>query len=194
VRTAGPLPLPPILPTGARVGGQLAANAALDEALRRGRPEVFNTDQGVQFTAQAWTGPLESARVAASMDGRGRCLDNVFVERPWPPVKYEDIYLSRYEAVPQFQHGLGRSFPYYNKSGCTTPWTTGRRPRFTGTGGRPGEGQVVRGGILSAPPSLRRRRATAGPKECSGTRPRGQRLRRRAEFSGSVPKDGTLLV
>jgi putative transposase len=87
----------------------------LEEALSRGRPEVFNTDQGVQFTAQAWTGRLESAGVAVSMDGRGRCLDNVFVERLWRSVKYEDIYLWRYEAVPQLQQGLGRYFPYYNE-------------------------------------------------------------------------------
>ena len=87
----------------------------LDEALRRGRPEVFNTDQGVQFTAQAWTGRLEAAGVAVSMDGQGRCLDNVFVERLWRTVKYEDIYLWGYEAVPQLQQGLGRYFPYYNE-------------------------------------------------------------------------------
>jgi putative transposase len=87
----------------------------LDEALGRGRPEVFNTDQGVQFTAAAWTGRLESAGVAVSMDGRGRCLDNVFVERLWRSVKYEDIYLWRYEAVPALQRGLGRYFPYYNE-------------------------------------------------------------------------------
>ncbi len=87
----------------------------LDEALRRGRPEVFNTDQGVQFTAAAWTGRLESAGVSVSMDGRGRCLDNVFVERLWRTVKYEDVYLWGYEAVPQLQQGLGRYFPYYNE-------------------------------------------------------------------------------
>jgi putative transposase len=87
----------------------------LEEALRRGRPEVFNTDQGVQFTAGAWTGRLESAGVAVSMDGKGRCLDNVFVERLWRTVKYEDIYLWGYEAVPQLQRGLGRYFPYYNE-------------------------------------------------------------------------------
>jgi putative transposase len=87
----------------------------LEEALSKGRPEVFNTDQGVQFTAQAWTGRLESAGVAVSMDGKGRCLDNVFVERLWRTVKYEDIYLWRYEAVPQLQQGLGRYFPYYNE-------------------------------------------------------------------------------
>jgi putative transposase len=87
----------------------------LEEALGRGRPEVFNTDQGVQFTAQAWTGRLESAGVAVSMDGKGRCLDNVFVERLWRSVKYEDIYLWRYEGVPELRQGLGRYFPYYNE-------------------------------------------------------------------------------
>jgi putative transposase len=86
----------------------------LEEALGRGRPEVFNTDQGVQFTAAAWTGRLESAGVAVSMDGRGRCLDNVFVERLWRSVKYEDIYLRGYEGVPQLRRGLGCYFAFYN--------------------------------------------------------------------------------
>ena len=86
----------------------------LEEALAKGRPEVFNTDQGVQFTAEAWTGRLESAGVAVSMDGRGRCLDNVFVERLWRSVKYEDIYPHGYERVPELQGGLGRYFPFYN--------------------------------------------------------------------------------
>ncbi len=87
----------------------------LGEALSRGRPEVFNTDRGVQFTAQAWTGRLEAAGVAVSMDGRGRALDNVFVERLWRTVKYEDVYLHGYEAVPALQRGLGRYFPFYNE-------------------------------------------------------------------------------
>lgn len=87
----------------------------LEEALSRGRPEVFNTDQGVQFTAAAWTGRLESAGVAVSMDGRGRCLDNVFVERLWRSVKYEDIYLRGYEGVPELERGLGHYFPFYNE-------------------------------------------------------------------------------
>jgi putative transposase len=87
----------------------------LEEALSRGRPEVFNTDQGVQFTAAAWTARLESAGVAVSMDGKGRCLDNVFVERLWRTVKYEDIYLRGYETVPDLRQGLGRYFPYYNE-------------------------------------------------------------------------------
>jgi putative transposase len=87
----------------------------LEEALRGGRPEVFNTDQGVQFTAEAFTGKLLSAGVAVSMDGRGRCLDNVFVERLWRSVKYEDVYLRGYEAVPALEDGLGRYFAFYNE-------------------------------------------------------------------------------
>ena len=87
----------------------------LDEALSKGRPEVFNTDQGVQFTAEAFTARLESAGVAVSMDGKGRCLDNVFVERLWRTVKYEDIYIRSYETVPALYSGLGCYFPYYNE-------------------------------------------------------------------------------
>ena len=86
----------------------------LEEALGRGRPEVFNTDQGVQFTAAAFTGRLESAGVAVSMDGRGRCLDNVFVERLWRSVKQEDVYLWGYESVPELEQGLRRYFGFYN--------------------------------------------------------------------------------
>jgi putative transposase len=86
----------------------------LEEALGRGTPEVFNTDQGVQFTAGAWTGRLERAGVAVSMDGRGRCLDNVFVERLWRSVKYEDVYLRGYESVPELGRGLAAYFRFYN--------------------------------------------------------------------------------
>jgi putative transposase len=87
----------------------------LDEALKGGRPEVFNTDQGVQFTAAAFTGRLESAGVAVSMDGRGRALDNVFVERLWRTVKYEDIYIRGYETVAELVQGLARYFAFYNQ-------------------------------------------------------------------------------
>jgi putative transposase len=68
----------------------------------------------VQFTAEAFTGRLESAEVAVSMDGRGRALDNVFVERLWRNVKYEDVYIRGYEEVPELQSGLGRYFTFYN--------------------------------------------------------------------------------
>jgi putative transposase len=87
----------------------------LEEALSQGKPEVFNTDQGVQFTAAAWTSRLERAGVAVSMDGKGRWADNVFVERLWRTVKYEDIYLNRYEVVPELQAGLKTYFPFYNE-------------------------------------------------------------------------------
>jgi putative transposase len=86
----------------------------LEEALSRGKPEVFNTDQGSQFTAEAWTSRLQSAGVAVSMDGQGRCLDNVFVERLWRTVKYENVYLRGYETVPQLQEGLECYFSFYN--------------------------------------------------------------------------------
>jgi putative transposase len=87
----------------------------LDEALGTGKPEVFNTDQGSQFTAEAFTGRLLSAGVAVSMDGKGRCLDNVFVERLWRTVKYEELYLHCYETVPGLIEGLGKYFPFYNE-------------------------------------------------------------------------------
>jgi putative transposase len=102
----------------------------LEEALGRGRPEVFNTDQGVQFTAAPWTSRVESA---ASMDGRGRCLDNVFVERLWRAVKYEDVYLRGYEGVPELEQGLGRCFRFNNEErphqslDYRTPWEAYRK-------------------------------------------------------------------
>jgi putative transposase len=86
----------------------------LEEALSRGRPEVFNTDQGVQFTARAWTSRLEKSGVSVSMDGRGRCLDNVFVERLWRTVKYENVFLRCYETVPELESGLRSYFEFYN--------------------------------------------------------------------------------
>jgi putative transposase len=86
----------------------------LDEALSRGKPDVFNTDQGVQFTSAAWTGRLESAGVSVSMDGRGRCLDNVFVERLWRSLKYEDVYIKMYEYVPELTNGVGAYLGFYN--------------------------------------------------------------------------------
>jgi len=79
-----------------------------------GRPEIFNSDQGVQFTSEAFTGVLASAGVAISMDGRGRALDNVFVERLWRTVKYEEVYLKDYAGVPAAVSGLGSYFDFYN--------------------------------------------------------------------------------
>ncbi len=88
---------------------------ALDEALARyGTPEIFNTDQGSQFTSEAFTGHLAAKNIAISMDGRGRALDNVFVERLWRTVKYEDVYIKGYETMRQAQEGLRIFFEYYN--------------------------------------------------------------------------------
>lgn len=92
----------------------LFCRVALRQALERGTPEIFNTDQGAQFTALEFTDVLENAGVRISMDGRGRALDNVFVERLWRTVKYEDIYLKDYGTVPQLDAGLHAYFRFYN--------------------------------------------------------------------------------
>jgi len=87
---------------------------ALDQALDRGRPEIFNTDQGAQFTSQVFTAQLQKGGVRISMDGRGRALDNVFVERLWRSVKYEEVYLRDDKTVWDARHGLARYFAFYN--------------------------------------------------------------------------------
>lgn len=87
---------------------------ALEEALAHGCPEVFNTDQGAQFTSLAFTTRLQVAQVAISMDGRGRVFDNIFVERLWRTVKYEDLYLKDYHTVLALEGGLGEYFGFYN--------------------------------------------------------------------------------
>ncbi len=88
---------------------------ALKEALTRyGAPEIFNTDQGAQFTAEEFTQVLEARGVRVSMDGKGRWVDNVFVERLWRSVKYEDIYLHAYETVREVKAALARYFSFYN--------------------------------------------------------------------------------
>ena len=87
---------------------------ALRHALRQGQPDIFNTDQGVQFTAHEFTHTLEATGIRVSMDGRGRALDNIFVERLWRSVKYEDVYLKEYLTVPALEAGLGSYFRFYN--------------------------------------------------------------------------------
>jgi putative transposase len=87
---------------------------ALDQALGNGRPEIFNTDQGAQFTGAEFTGRLERVGIRISMDGRGRALDNVFVERLWRSVKYEEVYLRDYADGTEAWRGLHRYFVFYN--------------------------------------------------------------------------------
>jgi len=88
--------------------------SALQQALRYGKPEIFNTDQGVQFTAHAFTDTLQAAGIQISMDGRGRAFDNIFIERLWRSVKYEDVYVKEYATVPGLEAGLGNYFHLYN--------------------------------------------------------------------------------
>jgi putative transposase len=87
---------------------------ALKRALRWGRPEIFNSDQGAQFTSEKFTNELKSRSIAVSMDGRGRCLDNIFIERLWRSLKYEEVYLRDYVTVPDARSGIGRYLRFYN--------------------------------------------------------------------------------
>lgn len=88
---------------------------ALEDALRRyGPPEIFNTDQGAQFTGDEWLGTLKAAGVQISMDGKGRWIDNVFIERLWRSVKYEEVYLHAYENGSEARAGLMKYFEFYN--------------------------------------------------------------------------------
>lgn len=101
----------------------------LEEALEYGKPEIFNTDQGCQFTSEEFTRVLLDRDIQISMDGRGRALDNIFVERLWRTVKYEDVYLKGYQTIPEAQAGLRDYFDYYNMQRrhssleYKTPWT-----------------------------------------------------------------------
>jgi len=89
---------------------------ALEEALaRQGKPEIFNTDQGSQFTSQAFTGALIGADIAISMDGKGSWRDNVFVERLWRTIKYEEVYLRAYDSVSDARASIGRYLGFYNQ-------------------------------------------------------------------------------
>lgn len=88
---------------------------ALEEAFERfGQPEIFNSDQGAQFTSEDFTTPLRDRGIAISMDGKGRCLDNVFVERLWRSLKYEEVYLHAYEDMTTARAGIGRYLAFYN--------------------------------------------------------------------------------
>ena len=92
---------------------------AVEEALARyGKPEIFNTDQGSQFTSIAFTGLLLKNEIKISMDGKGAWRDNVFVERLWRTIKYEEVYLRAYQSVSEARHSIGRYLDFYN----------GRRP------------------------------------------------------------------
>lgn len=101
---------------------------ALERALSTGKPDIFNTDQGAQFTSKDFTSRLKREKIQISMDGRGRALDHVFVERLWRSVKYEEVYIKDYVEVLDALDGLGYYFPFYNNERLhqalkyRTPW------------------------------------------------------------------------
>jgi len=136
--------------------------AALEAALRRGRPEVFNTDQGSQYTAAAFVARVEAAGAKMSMDGRGRWLDNVFVERLWRTVKYEHVYVWRAETVAELEAGLREYFAYYNRE----------RPHQSLDDRTPAEvyaekAKPTRGRQVSKTSEGRTKAVCAGPRKCS---------------------------
>ena len=134
--------------------------AALREALGRARPQIFNTDQGSQFTSEAFTGILEGQGVAISMDGRGRVFDNIFVERLWRTVKYEEVYVKDYEAVREARSGLAAYFEFYNHErphqalGYRTPGEVYLAGRRTSEERRAGARPVAVSSVALRAPSL----------------------------------------
>ncbi len=87
---------------------------ALEGALMKGTPEIFNSDQGSQFTSTAFTSQLKAHGIRMSMDGRGRVFDKIFTERFWRSLKYEDVYLHDYQSVREGKYGIGRYIEFYN--------------------------------------------------------------------------------
>jgi putative transposase len=106
---------------------EVAARQDRDALARYGKPEIFNTDQGSQFTGQTFTGALAGNGIVISMDGKGAWRDNVFVERLWRSVKYEEVYLRAYDSVSEARASIGRYFDFYN----------GRRPHASLDGNTP---------------------------------------------------------
>jgi putative transposase len=88
--------------------------SALDKALRKGKPKIFNTDQGSQFTSKAFVQSILTQEIKLSMDSKGRAFDNIFIERLWRTLKYEDIYLKDYQGIPELNEGLKNYFNFYN--------------------------------------------------------------------------------
>jgi len=101
------------------IGGRIASEfavEALEEAVGKyAKPEIFNSDQGSQFTSEAFTGVLLDHKIAISMDGKGSWRDNVFVERLWKSVKYEEVYLKAYDTVAEARASLGQYLDFYNR-------------------------------------------------------------------------------
>jgi putative transposase len=128
------------------LGAEFCVEALEEALLRYGRPEIFNTDQGSQFTSDDFTGTLKDHGITISMDGKGRCMDNIFVERLWRSLKYEEVYLNAYATVAEAKAGIGAWLDFYNAErqhqslGYRTPrqiyeeglWICGRSASPTG--------------------------------------------------------------
>jgi putative transposase len=89
---------------------------------KRRKPEIFNTDQGSQFTSTDFTGVLKAQGIRISMDGKGRCMDNIFIERLWRSLKYENVYLHAYASVPEARAGIGAWLHFYNAVSYCPTW------------------------------------------------------------------------
>ena len=126
---------------------------ALQEALHRSTPQIFNTDQGVQFTCEAFTGALEAQDVRISMDGRGRCYDNIFVERLWRTVKYEEVYLRDYADPVEARQGLKAYFRFYNEQRPhqALDYRTPAEVYFAGHSAGPREGSAAARTVAGTP-------------------------------------------
>ena len=137
---------------------------ALEEALSRGgRPEIFNTDQGSQFTSDDFTGTLQRHGITISMDGKGRCMDNIFIERLWRSLKYEEVYLNAYATVAEAKAGIGAWLDFYNTErphqslGYRTPreiyekglWLCGRSASPTGCASPASQASLESGEMLA---------------------------------------------
>ena len=152
-----------------RVSNTLGADfcvEALEEALLRyGRPEIFNTDQGSQFTSDDFTGTLKRHGITISMDGKGRCMDNIFVERLWRSLKYEEVYLNAYASVAEAKAGIGGWLDFYNEErqhqslDYRTPrqiyqkglWICGRSALPTGSASAASRASSESGEMLASP-------------------------------------------
>jgi len=138
---------------------------ALERALAISQPEIFNTDQGGQYTSDAFTGRLKKAGIRISMDGRGRVYDNIFVERLWRTVKYEEVYLNHYESMPEAWMGLARYFRFYNQERPHQglEWRTPAEVYF-GTQGAQDDPMIAAAAVT--PVALRAPSVTAAPPSC----------------------------
>ena len=132
---------------------------ALEEALGKGKPEIFNTDQGSQFTSAAFTGALLERGIQVSMDGKGRYLDNIIVERLWRSIKYEEVYLKAYKDGTEAKQGIGAYLDFYNPErphqalGYRTPQETYQGEQSTKRRG--GQEEVLTPGVETTLPAAR---------------------------------------